>query len=152
MKFRTLRIVISTVCGCACVLTIVLWLRSAWWVEGMTLPVSSNASIEMGSVVGTFAIGINEDAPPLDSVQIPAEQWKTRQPSTVPSPIWGGFVSQGRETILLIPDWVLVCFFAAIGVAPWARQMRWQFSLRTLLITMTLVATALGWAVYLSRK
>ena len=31
MRFRKLRIAWSVVCGIACVLLIVLWVRSYWW-------------------------------------------------------------------------------------------------------------------------
>ncbi len=35
MRFRKLRIAWSVVCGLACVLLIVLWVRSYWWIDGI---------------------------------------------------------------------------------------------------------------------
>src|SRR6476620_7609681 len=35
MRFRKLRIAWSVMCGIACVLLIVLWVRSYWWSEGI---------------------------------------------------------------------------------------------------------------------
>ena len=43
---------------------------------------------------------------------------------------------------------LLVCF-AAFAVLPWIRQLRYRFSLRTLLIATTLIAVALGLIVWL---
>ena len=33
MKYRKLRIAFSVTCGIACVLLVVLWVRSYWWVD-----------------------------------------------------------------------------------------------------------------------
>jgi hypothetical protein len=47
--------------------------------------------------------------------------------------------------------WFLILTAFAFATAPWIRRIEWRFSLRTLLIVTTLVAVALGWAVYLVR-
>jgi hypothetical protein len=44
---------------------------------------------------------------------------------------------------LVLPHWLIAATFAALVAAPWARHFRWRFSLRTLLITTTLVAVVL---------
>jgi hypothetical protein len=46
-----------------------------------------------------------------------------------------------HSRIVALPHWMLVVTFTAFGVAPW---IRWQFSLRTLLIAITLVGLILG--------
>jgi hypothetical protein len=56
--------------------------------------------------------------------------------------IWWGVLFWGVATIIIWP---------AILAAPFAFLPR-QFSLRTLLIAMTLVAIGLGWAVYVLRN
>jgi hypothetical protein len=43
-----------------------------------------------------------------------------------------------------VPYWLPVVSFSAVATAPWFRQVHWSFSLRTLLITTTLVAVGLG--------
>jgi hypothetical protein len=43
-----------------------------------------------------------------------------------------------------ISHWIYILCFAALAVLPWIRQLRWRFSLRTLLIATTLVAVVLG--------
>jgi hypothetical protein len=49
---------------------------------------------------------------------------------------------------LIIPNWLIVCSLVSVGWLPWPR---WRFSLRTLLIVMTVVAVAIVVIVALSR-
>jgi hypothetical protein len=53
-----------------------------------------------------------------------------------------------HSRIVALPHWMLVVTFTAFGVAPW---IRWQFSLRTMLIATTLVAVGLGLIVWMTR-
>jgi hypothetical protein len=50
---------------------------------------------------------------------------------------------------VLMPHWSLVVLSGALGMAPW---LRWRFSLRTLIIGMTLVGVGLGLAIYALRN
>jgi hypothetical protein len=52
-------------------------------------------------------------------------------------------------TGVMVPHWFGVLIFVNLASLPW---LRWRFSLRTLLIATTLVAVALGLAVYATRK
>src|SRR3954451_11071314 len=45
MKFRKLRIAWSAACGIACVLLIVLWVRSYWCCYTVIVPLSSNRGV-----------------------------------------------------------------------------------------------------------
>jgi hypothetical protein len=53
-----------------------------------------------------------------------------------------------REFILAAPHWLLLLYTVTLGTIPW---LHWRFSLRTLLIAMTLVAVVLGLIVAFSR-
>jgi hypothetical protein len=53
---------------------------------------------------------------------------------------------------LTIPDWLPVILCAAMAFVPWIRQLRWRFTLRTLLIGTTLVAVVLGTIVWAARQ
>ena len=53
---------------------------------------------------------------------------------------------------IIIPYWFFVFVTATLTTAPWIRQLRWRFSLRTLLIATTLVAAVLGLIVYALRS
>jgi hypothetical protein len=54
-------------------------------------------------------------------------------------------------TGLLVPHWFGVLILATLAGVPWIRW-KWRFSLRTLLITTTLVAALLGLIVYAVRS
>jgi hypothetical protein len=51
----------------------------------------------------------------------------------------------GRYYILEFPHWFATVVVAGLGALPW---FRWRFSLRALLIAITLVAAGLGLFVY----
>jgi hypothetical protein len=139
--------------GLACVLLIVLWVRSYHWVEVVVMPAFANCSIELGNTRGTFGIGITTAQPPQFIQQHADELTQSgdaRDPRE-PSPIWGKFVSTAEESILFVPAWFLVSLVAATTALPW-RPWRWRFSLRTLLIATTLVAVVLGLAVWAANR
>jgi len=58
-----------------------------------------------------------------------------------------GAVSTG----LMLPNWFVVLVFASLAAFPWIRWIRVHYSLRTLLIATTLLAVALGLAVWAAR-
>jgi hypothetical protein len=62
------------------------------------------------------------------------------------------YLSVIPDSTLEIPYWVPVVFITALAIVPWIRQLRWRFSLRTLLIAMALIAVVLGLAVYAARN
>jgi hypothetical protein len=65
-------------------------------------------------------------------------------------PVFCGFAIGRIPTswAILVPHWMLVLLVGGIGTIPW---LRFQFSLRTLLIATTLVAVVLGLVVWMSR-
>src|SRR4051794_41795509 len=52
MRFRTLRIAFSATCLIACVLLIVLWVRSYWWVDQIDFAISKSNFFGFASVSG----------------------------------------------------------------------------------------------------
>ena len=58
MKYRKLRIAFSATCGIACVLLVVLWVRSYWWVDDFRSP-SPNIAIK--SLPGRLEVGAAYD-------------------------------------------------------------------------------------------
>jgi hypothetical protein len=91
--------------------------------------------------------------------ETPASKWmwfsypiEQLSPRYVPeSPLWArvfrGFKSR-MPIGMDIPMWFFVLVSGALAIAPW---LPWRFSLRTLLITMTLVAVVMGAIVYSMR-
>ena len=53
-------------------------------------------------------------------------------------------------TAIVVPHWLAASISAALAVIPWTSQ-KWSFSLRTLLIAITLIAVVLGVAVWTIR-
>jgi hypothetical protein len=56
-------------------------------------------------------------------------------------------VRYGSASVVVIPTWMVFLLFVTLGAAPWIHWSR--YSLRTLLITITLVAIGLGLIVWL---
>jgi hypothetical protein len=75
MRFRNLRIAWSVVCGLACVLLIVLWVRSNNWIDQITLPVTQSRYIGFGSVPNAFMFGSTNVRPPETWSSGPADEW-----------------------------------------------------------------------------
>ena len=57
--------------------------------------------------------------------------------------------SSGKSAVT--PHWFLTILFSTLVAVPWFRSFRFHFSLRTLLIVMTLVAVGLGVVVHALR-
>jgi hypothetical protein len=150
---RNLRIAFSVACGIVCLLLIALWVRSYSQGDYLYWNIFRVRSVTIGSTHGRvmgysdlFTIGpsktrfriLDRDTffrcfgpfrgvPPLD--------FQSR------SPIIYGFRTFG------VSHWLLVAISATLAVIPWLKQS-WKFSLRTLLIAMTLVAVLLAVVVY----
>ena len=138
MKFRKLRIAWSLLSGLACVLLVVLWVRSYWWCDQYHL----QGSRWFGGLTnrGLFALHWL-DVSKRDSVEtgyhcysIDLIMWKQRL-------YWCSVLASPEGYELILPIWFPAAMIAFLAAAPW---LRWQFSLRTLLIATTLVAVVLG--------
>jgi hypothetical protein len=145
-----LRIAWSVGCAIACVLLIALWIRSYWRYDYARKPIDFRRAISFtshggyaGIRVATFKLG--SYFPQLDGTAVPirATGWQIGvQPAS-------GATNNPHFDFRLYPylsieapHWFLVLITAvpaAIGAAPWIRQLKLRFSLRTLLIATTLV-------------
>jgi hypothetical protein len=151
MTFRKLRIAWSVVCGIACVLLIVLWVRSA----RDTLDLFEwqyDASIHIASLHGRMEVFIN-----MGKTKSPYTPRGFNYTSRQDKFDWfqhTGFAEYGFEFVrggvpgayfLILPHWLLAAFAGFLLAAAW---IRWHFTLRTLLIATTLVAIVLGLIVW----
>jgi hypothetical protein len=128
MRFRKLRIAFSATCGIACLLLIVLWVRSYSIHRQFAWPGGIDEVSDQGYV--TF-VRIDQD----DLREM------MRNPETE---------RMGKATrILRAPYWSLVLVSAALAIGPW---LRYRFSLRTLLIATTLAAVVLGLIVWAASR
>jgi hypothetical protein len=151
MKYRRLRIPWSVCCGILCLLLIVFWVRS-WRAPGRILIVRSQFGTVMtysatGRLIGTattkspqakpLAVWLQSNGgtrisdPPVDFIIYPELGFA-----------WG---SVTNCSYALVPYWFPLAVLATLGVLPW---LPWRFSLRTLLIAMTVVAAILGLVIW----
>jgi hypothetical protein len=149
--FRYWRIAFSALCGLAAVLFLALWMRSCKTTDAFTVPLGSGTLI-FGSLPGECGAEI------VEGTRL-GWQWSSRDtdraraevPKTKPnlmSGVWGRFAYiYDRGPLVIVPDWFFIGVAAALSAAPWVRWSN-QFSLRTLLITITLVAVVLGLIVW----
>jgi hypothetical protein len=143
---KYLRIAVTALCLTACVLLSVLWVRSYWWMDYADIP-SGQQLIRLASIPGHVWWDVI-DGPGVWQLGTTSVEAHIRAGKRLGhgSQLATGFrfeSSAGR-----VPYWFLVILTAAVAAVPW---IKWRFSLRTLLIAMTLVAIGLGAVIYLAR-
>ena len=129
----------------ACVLLIVLWVRSYTVTEIFEWSISGSGTVEFrtggGQAGYVFTGSINVD--PFRYTSWPDAR-----------PLWNKpwlFLRTSRgDTAIFVPYWGLIVPFSVLATLPWLRQIKPRFSLRTLLIATTLVAVLLGLIVWLT--
>ena len=171
---RYLRIAFSATCGIACVLLVVLWVRSYYRCDTIVGDYRNGWKFCVGNCRGR--IGFAWIPPytwnrlwidPAGNEVFPS-QWNSRQivsrgdyllssdghitliahtDVTQVGRVWAPAV----QTTLMAPYWMLTLPVATIGALTTLPWIRWRFSLRTLLIATTLVAVVLGIIVWTTR-
>jgi hypothetical protein len=130
MRFRELRIAWSVGWGIACVLLIVLWVRSYWQVDQFMYN-SSTASIVVGARQGycgfvrTIITRTGENSWSMSSTRLPTgnpiiDEYR-------PKRRW-----QADSGLVLLPIWPFGLISLTLAAVPWIRWSK-RFSLRTLL-------------------
>jgi hypothetical protein len=155
MRFRKLRITWTVLCGIACVLLIVLWVRSYQRTDYVCTPLNRNQGVWGQFVLGMIGIGTTVYPPPeskmtttelnTEDMKFAVNRWRSLYPYGF------GVRSTANSRIVMFPFWLAVVCSAAFATGPWIRQLSWRFSLRTLLIATTIIAVVLGLVVYLAR-
>ncbi len=158
VRFRKLRIAWSAGCGIACVLLIALWVRSYWVQYRIIYPTASQGVIEVDSAIGVVWVQhyyLLLPAKwnralyklPLDDKFLAVAN-EVRQKTTLG---FGRFDTTLLTTVrtTVFTHWFLVLLSAGVGYMSWLPWSN-RFGLRTLLLTMTLVAVML--AVFATRK
>lgn len=140
LRFRTLRIAWSVAWGVVAVLLLALWMRSYWtwdlWDNGVRPPNGGFSSIR-GSFGGHIATNPTQRSPLSD-----LRYYSTPvQPNQQTSWWWIHYKRSPKLTEFIVQYWMLVLFVSIVAASPWIPL---RFSLRTLLIVMTLIAAGLG--------
>jgi hypothetical protein len=135
---QILRISWTAFWGVACVLLVALWVRSYTWLDV--------ASYRLASFWGRiyynnqFAFMPLPGRPPFIEASHPH--------FLCTSFVVDDFFIQSYPGGTWIPYWFLVLPCVAFAVLPWRRQLTLRFSLRTLLLAITLLSVLLGHVVW----
>jgi hypothetical protein len=143
MKYRKLRIAWSAAFGLLALLLIVLCVRSYDRLDILEKRTRSLA-VQICSVKGRIAIARLDPRtsyvirrPYLSFAAGDAADWRKA------GVLGFAYYDDGAVTALIAPHWLPALLSVAIAVIPWTSRT-WRFSLRTLLIGMTVVALAVG--------
>jgi hypothetical protein len=141
---RILRVAFSAACGIACVLFLVLWLRSYTRRDEVAVPIDAAGLIQIqshpGKLVTSLLFDSGSDALPRDdhSWLIRSEPLESRSRPSLSSIVPGiEGVSRPDFCEAVLPYWLLILLAMAAGVFFW---IPWRFSLSVIL----LIGLALG--------
>jgi hypothetical protein len=168
MTFRKLRIAWSVVCGIACVLLIVLWIRSYTWEDriqenwlrvrwSQTSFLSKQGTVRI-SVLGPSLGGAipstwektRIDSPPYRPPDRFGWTWIIEPAKPEFTVLGFGWGYEILGTFVDVPYSFLIVLSATLSAVPWIGWSN-RFTTRTLLIATTLVAVVLGLVVWLAR-
>jgi hypothetical protein len=145
-RLPKLRIAWSVGCGIACVLLVVLWVRSYWHMDVFVFGGAPPHGITISSLNGgvTLLYSLFRDG---DVIEL--RLWAWSQPVSIVQTLPGFDEACARFHVrqflggfeVVLPHWFVVGIVATFTSVPW---LRWRFSLRTLLIATTLIAVVLG--------
>jgi hypothetical protein len=147
MRYRKLRVAWSVGWGVLCVLLVALWVRSYRNLLGEEVLVTARNRYAVHSFSGTVIfqqrrrVFFNSRE---RMIPYPHNYFFTLTKRTT---LGVGHHSDGWYNAVSIPYALLLPAMAGVAASPW---IRWRFSLRTLLIGMTLAAVVLGTVVWVA--
>lgn len=144
MRFRKLRIAWSIVLGVLGVMLIVLWVRSYRTQDVLHIQRPRKCYIHStcGVFTSTFFPSFHDNA---------ELEWSSRDPNVPEHTWWFRYCPSGIYSwyVITIPHWFVILISTIAAAIPWLSR---RFSLRTLLITITLVALALSLTTWAARN
>jgi hypothetical protein len=154
-----LRIAFSVVCGILCLLLIALWVESFWSLRYLDTR-CYRLQVTVATLRGVLGVNVDTNQTSSGPGTPPQTYWHF---GTFPSSKHNyGLVTDGFQVISFlgfrwvcsnsiyesnVPFWFLTLAVALTSALPWIRWRR-RFSLRTLMIAMTLMGLVLGAIVY----
>ena len=143
---RYIRIATTVVCLVLCGLLIVLWARSYWWRDRMTVRLSASRILQSTSVQGKVKLSVSSlqrgfgTMPDRELISNRVEKWERYLPGA--SSLGFRRLSDSGTLGVVMPYWFLSIVSSTFAATLWLRRCR--FSLRSLLIASTLIAVVLG--------
>jgi hypothetical protein len=145
MKYRKLRIAWSVGWGVLCLLVFEFWIRSYQRIDFLTLNVPGPIVVQVVSITGLVGASV-------DAISPGHWDWISARADIVDPTrgLSGQFdvLDENGDRTVIVPHWFLLVLSAAVASAPW---LPGRFSLRALLIGMTVLAVLLGALVYAVR-
>jgi hypothetical protein len=139
----------------------VLWVRSYWWLDGVTRGVPDGAGYKLISLkgelglwrysshIGATIVGWHRGVMP--AADLSALSAREMLPGVIVISYVRPIVKTNWPYAVIAPHSFLIGLFATIGVSPWLSWFKLRFSLRSMLIATTLVAVVLGIVAYAMR-
>jgi hypothetical protein len=149
MRFRKLRIAFSATWLVVCVLLMALWVRSYSMFDSLVFKLGPK-EFEGASGDGKLHVGIIKGSPLIRpqwmSQHHPMKEmkkWKETKSQNHTNVVGFGGYDDPFESLLIVPFWFLCIASACCSAILWPIRP-WRFSVRMLLIAITLVAVVLG--------
>jgi hypothetical protein len=146
MRFRKLRIAWSVACAVACVLLIVLWVRSHWARDIVSYSDPNGCHTTLGSNRGYVYVVRHLWIPDSGPIY---HGWGHGSGKATELQMPVGWSSAAGVTKVVIPNFGILPAIVIAAFLPW---LRLRFTLRTLLIATTLVAVVLGLVIYAANR
>lgn len=154
-KFRYLRIAFSALCGTICLLLITWWMWSYRYIISVALPLSASRTANVDMQFGRaylYRLEVRRPQWHMKSRKMNSPTRKSIANMREREVAWGfGAYQDLGFWVIIVPHWFLVALFAFLATIPWFRLSR-RFSLRALLLAMTLLAAVLGAFSYFGSK
>jgi hypothetical protein len=161
MRYRKLRIAWSVFWGFACVLLIVLWVRSYFsfslWEYGSRTSYAQ-VLVMKGEIIVKTKWPTRLSGGQWAAITDQPSDWLSRTNNYSTALGFALIPFQGKQLYydycLFVPFWFFVAFVVVLTGLPWIPRPRLaaRFSLGTLLVFTTVVAAVLGVVVYAARK
>jgi hypothetical protein len=158
MKYRKLRIAWSVAWGILCLALIALWMRSYYWYDRASLDLRNDLWCGVTSLEGQIdafmwpsaSVNLYNLTHGWGIESVTARQfWESDMGMGSGSTTWGfSFKSIEGGAYVTFPHCIVVSLIGPLAIAPW---IKWRFSLRVLLIGVTVVAIGLGLIAYALR-
>jgi hypothetical protein len=149
MTYRKARIAVSVVCGVCALLLCVLWARSYARVDVVSMPLTRLKQVGIWSGGGRIEAYLSENVatqPAWQFTSLPRSEM-LKQVTASGKKVDRSFFGV-TDAGVRFSTYLLVLMAALFGALPW---IRCRFTLRTLLVAVTVVGVGLGAIIALSR-
>ena len=144
---RRVRIAVSVFLGVVAVALCVSWVQSYWWDDSLTVKIGDR-TIWVESLDGIIFMAVDPHWYPYNRWFI--NEASESRPNGLPRMMGFGLGEDfTRGYFVAIPHWFAILVTMALAASN-NRSIRFQFSVRSILVAMTLVAVILGLAVWLA--